>query len=140
LYTAYTAPQNPPPRLSRRKTCPSANADAGDFLFLVLPSPPKKRLGWGGGAQRARGNEINTAKRDKIGFAPVDPLYYESLTKSTKKMISTSWKLRFDVCHKKVNSCSILMESPLIANGAEISRIDGFVKIALIERQVLVPR
>ena len=28
------------------------------------------------------------------------------------------------------NTCSVLMESPLIANGAEISRIDGFVKIA----------
>jgi hypothetical protein len=28
---------------------------------------------------------INTAKRDKIGFAPADLLYSESLTKSTKK-------------------------------------------------------
>jgi hypothetical protein len=28
------------------------------------------------------------------------------------------------------------MESPLIANGYEISRIDGFVKIAKIERKV----
>ena len=40
-------------------------------------------MGWG--AQRARGNEINTAKRLlKIGFAPADWLYSESLTKSTK--------------------------------------------------------
>jgi hypothetical protein len=32
-------------------------------------------------------NEINTAKRLlKIGFAPVDWLYSESLTKSTKKV------------------------------------------------------
>jgi hypothetical protein len=27
------------------------------------------------------------------------------------------------------NGCTVLMESPLIENGAEISRIDGFVKI-----------
>jgi len=31
---------------------------------------------------------------------------------------------------KKSNSCSVLMEILLIANGAEISRIDSFVKIA----------
>jgi hypothetical protein len=29
---------------------------------------------------------------------------------------------------KRPNSCSFLMESPLIANGAEISRIDGFLQ------------
>jgi len=28
------------------------------------------------------------------------------------------------------NSCTVLMETPLIANGAEISRTGGFVKIA----------
>jgi len=33
-----------------------------------------------------------------------------------------------------------LMENPLIANGAEISGIDGFVKIAKIERKVQAPR
>jgi hypothetical protein len=32
------------------------------------------------------------------------------------------------------NECTVLMESPLIADGAEISRIGGFVKIAKIER------
>jgi hypothetical protein len=36
--------------------------------------------------------------------------------------------------------CTILMESPLIANGAEISRIDGFVKISKIERKAQAPR
>jgi hypothetical protein len=35
-------------------------------------------------AARARGNEIIWI-RDKIGFAPVDLLYSESLTKSTKR-------------------------------------------------------
>jgi hypothetical protein len=38
------------------------------------------------------------------------------------------------------NTFSVLMESPQIANGAEISRIDGFVKIAKIERKVQAPR
>jgi hypothetical protein len=33
-----------------------------------------------------------------------------------------------------------LMEDLLIANGAEIYRIDGFVKIAKIERKVQAPR
>jgi hypothetical protein len=28
------------------------------------------------------------------------------------------------------NGCTALIENPLIANGAEISRIDGFVKIS----------
>jgi hypothetical protein len=32
------------------------------------------------------------------------------------------------------NGCAFLMESPPIANGAEISRIGGFIKIAKIER------
>ena len=35
------------------------------------------------------------------------------------------------------NGCTVIMESPLIANGAEISRIGGFVKIAKIERKVV---
>jgi hypothetical protein len=38
------------------------------------------------------------------------------------------------------NTCSVLMESPLILNGAEISRIGGFVKIAKIDRKVQAPR
>ena len=37
---------------------------AGDF-FLVLPSP-KKGAGWGGGAQRARGNKIDTAVTQNV--------------------------------------------------------------------------
>jgi hypothetical protein len=37
---------------------------------------------------------------------------------------------------KEPNRCTVLMESPLIANGTEISRIGGFVKIAKIERKV----
>jgi hypothetical protein len=51
-------------------------------------------------------------------------------------MVSTSWKLRFGVCKKRSNGCIVLMESTLIANGAEISRIDGYVKIAKIIRKV----
>ena len=40
-------------------------------------------------AARARGSEINTAKRLlKIGFAPVDLLYSESLTKSYQKALT----------------------------------------------------
>jgi hypothetical protein len=35
---------------------------------------------------------------------------------------------------------TVLMESPLIVDGAEISRIGGFVKIAKIERKVQAPR
>ena len=34
----------------------------------------------------------------------------------------------------------ILMETLLVANGAEISKIDGFVKIAKIERKVKAPQ
>jgi hypothetical protein len=41
---------------------------------------------------------------------------------------------------KGPHTCLLPMESPLIANGAEISRIDGFVKIAKIERKVQAPR
>jgi hypothetical protein len=86
-----------------KQTCTSAISDAtGDFIFLVFPSPKTKGAEWDGGVQqqqqqrksaataaaaaaRARGNEINTARRLlKIGFAPVDLLYSESLTKSTK--------------------------------------------------------
>jgi len=36
--------------------------------------------------------------------------------------------------------CSVFMEWPLIANGAEIFRIDGFVKNAKNERKVQVSR
>jgi hypothetical protein len=31
---------------------------------------------------------------------------------------------------RRPNGCPVLMEAPLIANGVEISRIGGFVKIA----------
>jgi hypothetical protein len=55
-------------------------------------------------------------------------------------MVSTSWKLRFGVCHEKAKRKHKLIESPLIANGVEISRIGGFVKIAKIERKVQAPR
>jgi hypothetical protein len=38
------------------------------------------------------------------------------------------------------NFYTVLFEAPLIAKGAEISRIGGFVKIAKIERKVQAPR
>jgi hypothetical protein len=38
------------------------------------------------------------------------------------------------------NEYKVLMESPLIANGAEISRTDGGVKITKTERKVQAPR
>jgi hypothetical protein len=41
---------------------------------------------------------------------------------------------------KRSNGYTGLMESPLIANGAEIFRIGGGVKIAKIERKVQAPR
>jgi hypothetical protein len=41
---------------------------------------------------------------------------------------------------KNSNTCFGSMESPLIANGAEISRIGGFVKIEKNERKVQAPR
>jgi hypothetical protein len=41
---------------------------------------------------------------------------------------------------KKPNACTVFMESPLIANGAEVPRIDGGVKIAKIERKAQAPR
>jgi hypothetical protein len=41
---------------------------------------------------------------------------------------------------KRLNVCLVLMEEPPIANGAEISRIDGAVKIVKIERKVQAPR
>jgi hypothetical protein len=34
------------------------------------------------------------------------------------------------------NGCTVVMKSPLTANGAEISRIGGFVKISKIKRKV----
>ena len=36
---------------------------------------------------------------------------------------------------RRLNGCTFLMESPLIANSAEISRIGDGVKIAKIERK-----
>jgi hypothetical protein len=47
-------------------------------------------------------------------------------------MVLTSWKLRSDVCHEKIKWMYIFDGNPLITNGADISRIDGFVKIAKI--------
>jgi hypothetical protein len=35
---------------------------------------------------------------------------------------------------ERSNSCSVIMDTQRIANGAEISRIDGFVKIAKKKR------
>jgi hypothetical protein len=40
----------------------------------------------------------------------------------------------------RLNKCRILMENTQIANGAEISRIDGGVKNAKIEQKVQAPR
>jgi hypothetical protein len=56
-------------------------------------------------------------------------------------MVSKSWKLRFGLCHdKRPDGYTVLMKSPLIANGAKIPRIGGFVKIAKIERKVQARR
>jgi hypothetical protein len=62
------------------------------FYFLVQQQPSAadtKRVGPGLTARGMRfqaENEINTARRLlKLGFAPVDWLYSESLTKNTKK-------------------------------------------------------
>jgi hypothetical protein len=41
---------------------------------------------------------------------------------------------------RRSNECTILIEFLLIANGAEISRIGGGVKIAKIVRLVQAPR
>jgi hypothetical protein len=80
--------------LGKNAICAALPSDAAELYqtlqaicFFILPSPQKGGgVGWGRvQQQRARGNEINTAKRDKIGFAPADLLYSESLTKSTKK-------------------------------------------------------
>jgi hypothetical protein len=38
------------------------------------------------------------------------------------------------------NTCSVLMETPPITNGAEISRIGGFVGIKKIERKLQAPQ
>jgi hypothetical protein len=37
---------------------------------------------------------------------------------------------------RKPNGCTVAMETPVIKNGVEISRIDGGVKIAKTERKV----
>jgi len=77
---------------TRRNLVHLAHADANmsnrqrrrrRFSFFGTSLPPKRGAGWGGSAQRARGNEMNTAKR-QIGFAPVDLLYSESLSEITK--------------------------------------------------------
>jgi hypothetical protein len=76
-YNSYTVPR-PPPRPRRRKHVQEpTSTPTAKFIFLVLPSPPSKKRGRGGveGAQRARGNDINTARQ--IGFAPADLLYSE---------------------------------------------------------------
>ena len=58
------------------------------ILFYFGTSLPQQKGGGVGSGRAARqGNEINSARRLlKIGFAPVDWLYSESLTKSAKKM------------------------------------------------------
>jgi hypothetical protein len=58
---ANATPTTPTPT----QTCPSANPRRYRryFIFLYIPSSQKRGAGWGGGAQRARGNEINTARR-----------------------------------------------------------------------------
>jgi hypothetical protein len=38
------------------------------------------------------------------------------------------------------NTFSVVMECPLMANGAEIFRFDSFVKTAKIERKIRAPR
>jgi hypothetical protein len=56
-------------------------------------------------------------------------------------MVLKIWKLRFCVCHKGAVWVYYLMENPLIANSAEVLRLDsGGVKIAKIERKVQAPR
>jgi hypothetical protein len=44
------------------------------------------------------------------------------------------------VCCHKANGCTVLMESLLISNGAEVSRIKSFIKIAKTEQKVQAPR
>jgi hypothetical protein len=41
---------------------------------------------------------------------------------------------------KRQNEYKVAMETPLIANSADISRIGGGVKIAKIERKAQAPR
>ena len=50
-------------------------AHENDFLFLVLSLPQKRGAGWGGGAQRARGNEMNTARRQNMFRACRFPVF-----------------------------------------------------------------
>jgi hypothetical protein len=40
---------------------------------------------------------------------------------------------------RRSNGCTFIIEIPLIANGADISRIAGGVTIAKIERKVQAP-
>ena len=56
---------------------------ARDYGFIARPAAAAATAA---ASQGAKENEINTAKRLlKIGFAPVDLLYSESLTKSYQK-------------------------------------------------------
>jgi hypothetical protein len=63
-------------------------ANAHDFFFLafLVLSLPKKGGRGGVGAHSAPGETRKIQLGDKIGFAPVDWLYSESLTKSTNKV------------------------------------------------------
>jgi hypothetical protein len=68
--------------ISPKKGARAADGRRGRMLTYTARAVDVGRVPPG---KQARGNEINKAKRGKIGFAPVDLLYSESLTKSTKK-------------------------------------------------------
>jgi len=85
------------PRTRRHVQPQSPTLQAILFFYISLPQNKGGGVGWGRTAAAAKirscrsssssvpgGNEINTAN-DKIGFAPAELLYSESLTKSTKK-------------------------------------------------------
>jgi hypothetical protein len=62
----YEPSNKPKPPAKQNAIATSPTPTILFFLaFLVLSLPKKREAGWGGGAQRARGNEINTARRQK---------------------------------------------------------------------------
>ena len=68
------------------------------YFYFGTSLLQQKGGGVGSGRTARQGNEINTARRLlKIGFAPVDLLYSESLTKVTKVT-----KLKFKDCFSTV--------------------------------------
>ena len=63
-YASTSPPTNQNFQQNRTPSPPRPRPRFSFFLaFLVLSLPPKRGAGWGGCAQRARGNEINTARR-----------------------------------------------------------------------------